>query len=104
MSDSLVQSVAQILVDLDPLRLYFPQYENRDEYDAEAAQIASRLPACTSLESSASTSCTASSSTTSERTLPASVKSTRQSPQRFGRRNPPVKSRMRTASPGTSHA
>jgi hypothetical protein len=35
--------VAAILIESDPLRLYFEDVDNRDEYDSEASRIAEQL-------------------------------------------------------------
>lgn len=46
MTDDLVAKVAAILVRADPIRIYFPEHHNSDEYDSEARHIAERLADC----------------------------------------------------------
>lgn len=52
MSDSSERArlVAAILIDADPLGLYFEDVDNRDEYASEAARIAERLGQCQSAD------------------------------------------------------
>jgi hypothetical protein len=51
MSDSeLAEFVTAILIEVDPLRLYFADLDNRDEYASEATRIAAQLNRCESAE------------------------------------------------------
>ena len=42
--------VAEILIRTDPMKIYFEEHDNRDEYDGEAAEIASGLLSCGSAD------------------------------------------------------
>lgn len=50
METSIEDRIAQILVKHDPIKIYFPEYNNRDEYVPEAQDIADGLSGCTSAE------------------------------------------------------
>lgn len=38
--------VARMLIRTDPMKIYFEEDDNKDEYDSEAAEIASGLQSC----------------------------------------------------------
>ena len=50
MSAPIVDRVAEVLLRYDPIGIYFPEHENKDEYVPEATDIAERLGHCTSRE------------------------------------------------------
>jgi hypothetical protein len=50
MSVTLLDQVAEILLRHDPIKIYFPEYGNTDEYMPEARQIAARLASCESMD------------------------------------------------------
>jgi hypothetical protein len=47
-SDDLSTRISELLLAADPMRIYFEDFENTDEYDAEARELALLLPTCTS--------------------------------------------------------
>jgi hypothetical protein len=51
MSDERVdlkRQISELLLQADPMHIYFKDFANDDEYDAEAGELARRLPSCAS--------------------------------------------------------
>ena len=46
--DNLKARVAAVLLQADPMGIYFKDFDNRDEYDPEAEELAGLLPSCQS--------------------------------------------------------
>lgn len=40
--------ISQLLLNVDPMGIYFKDWDNRDEYDLEAEELARLLPSCDS--------------------------------------------------------
>ena len=46
----LKRRIAMLLVKIDPMRIYFKDFDNRDEYDSEAEEVARLLSSCATRE------------------------------------------------------
>ena len=45
---TLKRKIAGLLLEADPMRIYFKDFDNQDEYDPEAEELADLLPLCES--------------------------------------------------------
>jgi hypothetical protein len=44
----LKHKISRVLLEADPMRIYFKDFDNHDEYDNEAEELAGLLPSCAS--------------------------------------------------------
>lgn len=45
---NLEERISALLLKVDPMRIFFEDFDNRDEYDPEAKELARLLPSCAS--------------------------------------------------------